>query len=219
MWGIIPIKNVNEAKYRLESVLNPKERCELCVAMFKDVLMTLMAVPELDQVSVATVCPTACEIARRNGVSILSTGLDKGQTAAVALAAKTLHDDRIDSMLMIPGDVPLVTVEEIQTVLKVHGKEPSMTIVPARDEQGSNCIALSPPTALHLRFGENSYFPHLDNAQKLGLDLNTPKLHGIGLDIDTPEDLLELCRQPERTRAQVYLRKQKILERLEATHV
>jgi 2-phospho-L-lactate guanylyltransferase len=96
----------------------------------------------------------------------------------------------------------------------VHGKEPSITIVPARDEKGSNCIALSPPTALPLCFGTNSYFPHLENAQKHGLDLNTLKLHGIGLDIDTPEDLIELCRLPERTRAQVYLRKQKILERL-----
>ena len=65
----------------------------------------------------------------------------------------------------------------------------------------------------------NSYFPHLENAQKHGLDLNTPKLHGIGLDIDTPEDLLELCRLPERTRAQEYLHKQKILERLETPHV
>jgi 2-phospho-L-lactate guanylyltransferase (CobY/MobA/RfbA family) len=50
--------------------------------------------------------------------------------------------------------------------------------------------------------------------------LNTPKLFGIGLDIDTPEDLLELCRQPssdvstKQTQVQKYLQKQKILERL-----
>ena len=219
MWGIIPIKNVNEAKHRLESILSPKERRDLFVVMFEDVLATMMKVPELDRVSVATICPTAVEIARRNGASILSTGLDRGQTAAVAMAAKALYEDGIESMLMIPGDVPLVTVEEIQTVLEVHGKEPSITIVPARDEKGSNCIALSPPTALPLCFGANSYFPHLENAQKHGLDLNTPKLHGIGLDIDTPEDLLELCRLPERTRAQEYLHKQKILERLETPHV
>ena len=214
MWGIIPIKNVNQAKHRLQSILSPKERRDLFVVMFEDVLATMMKVPGLDRVSVATICPEAVEIARRKGASILSTVQDKGQTAAVAMAAKTLYDNGIESMLMIPGDVPLVTVEEIQTVLEVHGKEPSITIVPARDEKGSNCIALSPPTALPLCFGANSYFPHLENAQKHGLDLKTPKLHGIGLDIDTPEDLMELCRLPERTRAQVYLRKQKILERL-----
>ena len=130
MWGIIPIKNVNEAKHRLRSILSLKERRELFVVMFEDVLTTMMKVPELDSVSVATICPTAGEIARRNGASILSTGLDSGQTAAVAMAAQALNEDGIESMLMIPGDVPLVNVEEIQTVLEVHGDEPSITIVP-----------------------------------------------------------------------------------------
>jgi len=40
------------------------------------------------------------------------------------------------------------------------------------------------------------------------------KLPGIGLDIDTPEDLLELGRQSVQTRAQNYLQKYKILERI-----
>ena len=112
---------------------------------------------------------------------------------------------------MLPGDVPLVTVEEIQTVLEVHGNAPTMTIVPARDEQGSNCIILSPPTAVPLRFGPNSYFPHLETARKMGLTLNTTKLAGIGLYIDTQDDLQELCKQPVQTRAQEYLQEQKIM--------
>jgi len=44
--------------------------------------------------------------------------------------------------------------------------------------------------------------------------LQTPKLPGLGLDIDTPEDLLELSRQTVRTRAQEYLLKRNIVERL-----
>ena len=89
-----------------------------------------------------------------------------------------------------------------------------MTIVPAYDELGSNCIALSPPTAVPLSFGPNSYFPHLETARKLGLAMQTTKLPGLGLDIDTPEDLLELSRQPERTLSQEYLLKNNIVERL-----
>jgi 2-phospho-L-lactate guanylyltransferase (CobY/MobA/RfbA family) len=60
----------------------------------------------------------------------------------------------------------------------------------------------------------------LETARKLGVSLQTLKLPGIGLDIDTPEDLLELCRQPssdvstKQTQVQKYLQKQKILERL-----
>jgi len=211
MWAVIPVKNLNEAKHRLESVLNPIQRRNLFAAMLEDVLATVMAVPEFEQVAVATICPTAAEIARRNGASVLSTVQDEGQTKAVARTAATLEENGIKHMLMLPGDVPLVTVEEIQTVLEVHGNAPTMTIVPARDEQGSNCIALSPPTAVPLRFGPNSYFPHLETARKMGLTLNTTKLAGIGLDIDTQDDLQELYKQPFQTRAQEYLQEQKIM--------
>ena len=211
MWAVIPVKNLNEAKHRLESVLNPTQRRNLFAAMLEDVLATVMAVPEFEQVAVATICPAAAEIARQYGASVLSTVQDEGQTKAVAGIAATLEENGIKHMLMLPGDVPLVTVEEIQTVLEVHGNAPTMTIVPARDEQGSNCIALSPPTAAPLRFGPNSYFPHLKTARKMGLTLNTPKLAGIGLDIDTQDDLQELCKQPFQTRAQEYLQEQKIM--------
>ncbi|HIO61715.1 MAG TPA: 2-phospho-L-lactate guanylyltransferase [Deltaproteobacteria bacterium] len=214
MWGIIPIKSLNQAKHRLKHVLYPDERQEFFKAMFEDVLSTMMSVPDFEQVAVATVCPAACIIAKKYGAIVLSTSQDEGQTAAVERSAKILDARGITSMLVIPGDVPLVTVEEIKIVLDLHEKAPSMTIVPAQDELGSNCIALSPTIAAPLRFGPNSYFPHLETARKLGLSLQSPKLTGLGLDIDTPEDLLVLSRQTVCTRAQEYLRKKKIMERL-----
>ena len=214
MWGIIPIKSLNQAKHRLKHVLYPDERQEFFKAMFEDVLSTMMSVPDFEQVAVATVCPAAGIIAKKYGAIVLSTSQDEGQTAAVERSAEILDARGIAGMLVIPGDVPLVTVEEIKIVLELHEKAPSMTIVPAQDELGSNCIALSPTIAAPLRFGPNSYFPHLETARKLGLSLQSPKLTGLGLDIDTPEDLLVLSRQTVCTRAQEYLRKKKIMERL-----
>ena len=48
----IPIKNINQAKHRLKPVLYPDERQEFSKAMFEDVLSTMMAVPEFEQVAV-----------------------------------------------------------------------------------------------------------------------------------------------------------------------
>ena len=214
MWGIIPIKILNQAKHRLRHVLCPEERQNFFMAMFEDVLSAMMSVPDFEQVAVATICPAASIIAKKYGATVLSTSQDEGQTDAVRRSAEILDAKGISSMLVIPGDVPLVTVEEIKIVLELHEKAPSMTIVPAYDELGSNCIALSPPTAVPLSFGPNSYFPHLETARKLGLAMQTTKLPGLGLDIDTPEDLLELSRQPERTLSQEYLLKNNIVERL-----
>ena len=55
MWGIIPIKSLNQAKHRLKHVLYPEERQEFFKAMFEDVLSTMMSVPDFEKVAVATV--------------------------------------------------------------------------------------------------------------------------------------------------------------------
>jgi 2-phospho-L-lactate guanylyltransferase (CobY/MobA/RfbA family) len=54
----------------------------------------------------------------------------------------------------------------------------------------------------------------LETARNLGLVLKNPKLPGIGLDIDKPEDLVELCRQPLKTKTQEYLQNNRIRQRL-----
>ena len=214
MWAVVPIKKIQDAKHRLHSVLSPSERVDLSLNMLEDVLSTLKSIPELERVVVATVCPTVSEIAGKYGVYIFSTNPDKSLSAAVSKVASSIEANGGSGMLMLPSDIPLVTAEEIKTVLELHASPPSMTIVPSRDEQGSNCIALSPPTAATLKFGSNSYFPHLETARNLGLVLKNPKLPGIGLDIDKPEDLAELCRQPLKTKTQEYLQKNKIGQRL-----
>ena len=214
MWAVIPIKKIQDAKHRLHSVLSPSQRRDLSLNMFEDVLSALKSVPELERVVVTTICPIAISIAARYDVHVLSTNLDKSLSTAVSKAASAIEANGVSGMLMLPSDVPLVTSEEIQTVLRLHAQAPSMTIVPSRDQKGSNCIALSPPTAAPLKFGSNSYFRHLDTARNLGLVLNSPKLPGIGLDIDKPEDLVELCRKPLKTKTQEYLKKNKIRQYL-----
>jgi 2-phospho-L-lactate guanylyltransferase len=54
-----------------------------------------------------------------------------------------------------------------------------------------------------LRFGDDSYFPHLSAARQCGIEPTILRLPGIGLDIDHPVDLLAFMRakprQPTRT--------------------
>ena len=61
----------------------------------------------------------------------------------------------------------------------------------------------APPFAVPLRFGDDSYFPHLMAARRHGVEPTIVRLPGIGLDIDHPVDLLAFMRaqprQPTRT--------------------
>ena len=70
---------------------------------------------------------------------------------------------------------------------------------------GSNAILCSPADAMPLRFGENSFFPHLAAARAHGIEPNVIHLPRIALDIDTPEDLALFLATPSRTNARALL--------------
>jgi len=56
-----------------------------------------------------------------------------------------------------------------------------------------------------LRFGEDSFYPHLQAAEACGIQPNVLHLPGIGLDIDNPEDLVSFMRIESTTRARAVL--------------
>jgi 2-phospho-L-lactate guanylyltransferase len=108
-------------------------------------------------------------------------------------------------MLTLPGDIPLVTPAEIASVVTAHPAAPSFTIVPSHDERGSNAIACSPPDAVPLRFGDNSFYPHIQAAEGCGIRPNILHLSGIALDIDNPQDVVSFMRIESPTRARAVL--------------
>ena len=110
-------------------------------------------------------------------------------------------------MLTIPGDVPLVTLGEIAQIIAAHDRTPDFVIAPAHDERGSNAILCAPPAAVPLKFGDDSFLPHLDAARRAGLDPKILRLPGLGLDIDNPADLAAFLKIPSNTRAWALLRK------------
>ena len=115
-------------------------------------------------------------------------------------------------MLQIPGDIPLVTADEISLVLAVRRAAPSFTIVPSHDDFGSNAVLVCPPTAVPLTFGDDSFYPHLRAAQACGIRPLIVRQHGIGLDIDRPDDIRAFA-QRSRTRAQAFLEQHGLTQR------
>ena len=216
MWAVLPAKDLVDAKQRLADALSPPERRLLFRTMYEDVLSVLADVPGLDGIAVITRDEEAAAVAKSYGARIITEAENQGQTAAVEAAVATLIDDGITSIMTFPGDAPLITRDEIETVLAAHGDAPAMTIVPAHDRRGSNCIALSPPNLIPFSFGNDSFKPHLAAARELGVDPVILDLPGIALDIDTPDDLRQLIHRPADTRTHAYLDTSGIAARLRA---
>jgi 2-phospho-L-lactate/phosphoenolpyruvate guanylyltransferase len=205
IWAVVPVKDTAAAKQRLASVVPAGLRQGLALAMLEDVLAALAGARGLAGRLVVTTDPGAIVLATRYGAECTAEGAGEGHTGAVMAAVRRLKAERRASMLTLPGDIPLVTSAEIGRLIAAHRPPPSFTIAPSHDERGSNAILLSPPDAVPLRFGEDSFFPHLAAAEAGGIAPTVLHLPGIALDIDNPADLAHFARLGSRTRAGLWL--------------
>jgi 2-phospho-L-lactate guanylyltransferase len=198
VWACVPVKEFAGAKQRLGSLLSPERREILAETMLIDVLSALADATRLAGILVNTVDPRAATLAERYGARVVTEGARDGHTGAVNGMARVLAAEGDDALLTLPGDIPRVTAWEIDTVVSSCRGAPSFTIVPAHDELGSNAVICAPAFAVPLRFGDDSYFPHLAAARRHGIEPTIVRVPGIGLDIDHPVDLLAFLRAKPR---------------------
>jgi 2-phospho-L-lactate guanylyltransferase len=201
VWAIIPVKETLNAKQRLAPALSAAARQALALAMIEDVLEAVSSVAGLGGIILVTVDAEAIALARRYGAETIADGAHDGHTGAVTAGARYLVAHERGTMLTVPGDLPLVTAAEIEQLVAAHGPAPAFTIAPAHDDLGSNAILMSPPLAVPLRFGEDSYVPHLAAARAQGIEPCVVRLPGIAFDIDNPQDLHHFARLDAHTRA------------------
>ncbi len=129
---------------------------------------------------------------------MITEGARDGHTGAVTAGGRVLLREGRAGMLTVPGDIPRIQADEVRAVLAAHLPGPSFTIAPAHDEKGSNAVLLIPPDSVKLRFGDDSYFPHLAAARHAGIEPTIVPAPGIGMDIDHPADLAMFLRMTPR---------------------
>ncbi len=214
IWAVVPVKDLQGAKQRLAEVLSAKERQELFAAMLEDVLCALAASSGLTGILVVTRDPLGQLLAARYGARVLVEEENRGHTAASSLGARTLRQERIGAMVQVPADIPLLTPDDVEALLRVHGQAPAVTLSPSRDERGTNAVVCSPPDLLPLRFGDDSFSAHLRRARSLGIEPQIVRRPALALDLDTPADLAAFLATPSATRPWAYLTASGIAERL-----
>lgn len=202
IWAALPVKAFANAKQRLSPLLTQPQRETLAATMLEDVLAAL-AGARLAGILVNTLDRLAADLAHRYGARVITEDATAGHSGAVAAMARTLTGEGRAGMLALPGDIPRVTAAEIDALVAARRDAPSFTIAPAHDELGSNGVLCLPPEVMALRFGDNSYFPHLATARRHGMEPTIVPLPGFALDIDHPDNLRALLRaapaMPTRT--------------------
>ena len=198
---LIPVKNLATAKQRLASLFGQAVRTELAQAMLLDVLDTVAECSNRPDVSLVTSDQFAIDAARQFGFDVIPEDHNRGETDAIDMATRICESRSIDYTLVIPADIPLIRPSELETIL-ANAPDRGSLLVPAADGRGTNAAFRRPAALFPLRFGNDSFKPHLASAQATGLPCTVISLPGIGLDIDNPSDLCQLVDSPGETRSQ-----------------
>jgi 2-phospho-L-lactate guanylyltransferase len=212
---LVPVKNLATAKQRLASILDQAARTSLAQAMLEDVLSALHAWRERPPVAVVTSDPFASSLARRLSFHVIEDHQNRSETDAIEMATRVCQAQGAESTLVIPGDIPLVKAWELQQVLQAAPLRGTV-LVPAGDGRGTNAAWRKPAGLFPLRFGNDSFQPHLEAARSTGQPCVVLQLAGVALDVDRPEDLVQLTAAPGDTRAQRLAREWVILEKIPA---
>ena len=197
MWAILPLKDFVSAKQRLSGVLTAHERRELFQAMVEDVLTVLSQTAGVSDILIVSDDPVAAVLAQKYGAQVMAEERinSRGLNGAVDSAARVLERRGVSDVMIIHGDLPLLTTAEIKILLRQHETSPlkqKFTIVPDRERLGSNCMLCSPPLLIPFQYGYNSFEKHCEAANQKLVQAQVLELPGLGLDVDYPEDLLAM---------------------------
>jgi len=117
------------------------------------------------------------------------------------MATRFCESRGVDNTLVIPGDIPLIDTSELEKILQAAPDQGSV-LVPAADGRGTNAAWRRPAGLFALRFGNDSFKPHLAAARATQKPCVVLSLPGIALDIDNPSDLRQLAEASGETRSQ-----------------
>ena len=159
---LIPVKSLTTAKQRLAAALDQARRSQLAEAMLRDVMTAAAGV--LGRIDVALVtgdAPRAARWPREFGFLVIDDTRNESETAAIEMATAWCEQRGYDTTIVVPGDIPLITSDELHRVLDAAPAEGAV-FVPAYDRRGSNCILRRPASIIPLRFGNDSFLPHCE---------------------------------------------------------
>lgn len=197
--AIVPVKRFHDAKQRLAPGIDEERRVALAGAMLEDVLAATAAARAVERTIVVSGDPSAQEIAAAAAADVVPDPADEGHVEAAMAGIARAEADGASCVVLLPGDCPLLDPRELDRLL-TGLPDRYVAIVPDRHGEGTNALVLSPPAAIRPAFGEGSRTLHVAAAREAGIPFAVEELASLGLDLDTPADLVALTREIEANR-------------------
>lgn len=189
--AVITAKRFDRAKQRLAGAVENEKKAALVAAMLADVLAAVAESRMVGQVVVVTGEQTAADLARESGAEVIEDPEDIGHSQAAMMGVERAKQLGAECVVLLPGDCPLLDPRELDHL--VSGlPDPWVAVVPDRHGTGTNSLVLVPPDVIEPAFGEGSCERHQRIARDAGVPYGVEELPTLGLDLDTPADIVAL---------------------------
>ncbi|MDP6626766.1 MAG: 2-phospho-L-lactate guanylyltransferase [Methanopyri archaeon] len=183
---LVPVKGFSEAlgKTRLAESFGPDERATLVENMAERVVRTASEVAPVYLLAREDPPPKVAA-----HVHDTLNDLGRGLNVELEAAIDTLLANGYDGLLVLPGDIPLVTTTILERALRLLDDH-DVVVVPATDG-GTALLGIRSPRQSRMLFGErSSCMIHTENARSQGLSVLLLDSEGPLLDVDTADDLV-----------------------------
>lgn len=198
--AIVPVRGLEGAKTRLGEALDAEERRALVERLLRRTIRAAITTRGIRAVAVVSPDPETLAVAADAGAVTLPQGgggLNKGLADGRAWAREL----GATALLVVPADLPAIAPGELERVIAAARDRLAsaasagaattalVALIPDRAGEGTNLLLLAPPGAIPFQFGRGSRAAHAAAAARRGaayLELKGP----LGLDLDTPDDLL-----------------------------
>jgi 2-phospho-L-lactate/phosphoenolpyruvate guanylyltransferase len=193
---VVPVKRFAVAKSRLAPGIEAERKPELIAAMVADVLEAIGAARMIERTIVVSQEPRAAELAAAAGAELVSDFEDESHVAAALAGIAAAEASGAACVALLPGDCPLLDPRELDKML-TGVPDPYVAVIPDRHGAGTNALVLAPPSAIEPSFGEGSRERHVAAARAAGVPYGVEELPSLGLDLDTPADIVALTMRVE----------------------
>jgi 2-phospho-L-lactate guanylyltransferase len=192
--AILPVKRFDAAKQRLAAGMDPERRRQLAAAMVEDVLEAIGEARTVERTIVVSGEPAVQEIAAAAGAEVVPDPGGGGHIEAAQAGIARAEAEGAGAVVLLAGDCPLLDPRELDRLL-TGVPDHYVGIVPDRHGTGTNALVLRPPEAIVPAFGEGSCARHVALAREARVAFGVEELPSLGLDLDTPADVIALTRE------------------------
>ena len=131
-------------------------------------------------------------VARSAGAEAFYVEASGTNDAAIAAVAHVVREGAA-RVLLLAADLPYLVASDLALLL---AEAAPVVIAPDRHSRGTNALLLAPPSAISPAFGADSFRAHREGARRASSLARIVTSRGLATDVDDPEDLQLLRREP-----------------------